>query len=658
MIKCNFKKVISLMTSIMVLFCFSSSYLSSNSLTASAICCRKDGFDKSRYTLTGNMAQDVATIAKSQAGRTCSQFGYSGVDYGAWCDEFVADCLENAGANSSIVGHGGTVADFESVMRSKGAVEVNSPKIGDLVFFTYSHVEIVTKIENGIIYCAGGNNGGTNNYKTNYCKGERKLYSTVRLYLRPNYPSIIQAPNTSILSIDKTMTAVGGEITFIASSDYATDFTIGIDNTNERYITQNMPNGSLTLTFDEAGDYSAYVTSYNSNGYKDSERVFFTVYIPQQGYTMTEDEGAGKTVPDGDYYIFSVINPDYYLDIEPPASSGSNVSMYTILTNFFPDEQDVWTISYLNNGFYKIKQKDTNMCLTLENSSLLRGTNVQIYEDNNSTTQQWSIIKTDNGYKIQSRCSAYNLDVKGGIFENGTNVHVWEPNDTQSQRFTFVPYGASTGQTLKNGTYNILSAVSSEYCVNVDGATSVGKYEPENNINLSLTSTSNDSFLVEYLGEGYYSICESTTGYALDLWNEKPSQYLNENLNIQLGSNHNGRNQKWIIKETDDGYYYIISALSGYYMNINDQVCSLGQNISQSSYNACNYQKWKFVETSTLTGDCNNDGQFSVADVLMLQKWLLNDETELTNWQSADLDENGIIDVFDLCLMKQELINK
>lgn len=74
-----------------------------NLFTTSAICCRKDGFDKSRYTLTGNMAQDVATIAKSQAGRTCSDFGYSGVDYGAWCDEYVADCLENAGCDSSIV---------------------------------------------------------------------------------------------------------------------------------------------------------------------------------------------------------------------------------------------------------------------------------------------------------------------------------------------------------------------------------------------------------------------------------------------------------------------------------------------------------------------------------------------------------------------------
>ena len=69
--------------------------------------------------------------------------------------------------------------------------------------------------------------------------------------------------------------------------------------------------------------------------------------------------------------------------------------------------------------------------------------------------------------------------------------------------------------------------------------------------------------------------------------------------------------------------------------------------------------RFEVVDNSKIViGDCNNDGQFSISDILMLQKWLLNDETELTNWQSADLDENGMIDVFDLCLMKQELINK
>ena len=172
MTKTNIHKWVAILVSFLMIGTLFS-MLSITNLTASAISCQKDGFDKSRYTLSGNMAEDVATIAKSQKGRTGAQFGYTE----AWCDEYVADCIENAGADSSIVGHGGTVADFEAVMRKKGAVEVSSPQVGDLVFFTYSHVEIITKVENETVYCAGGNNGGTGNYKTNYCAGERKLYN-------------------------------------------------------------------------------------------------------------------------------------------------------------------------------------------------------------------------------------------------------------------------------------------------------------------------------------------------------------------------------------------------------------------------------------------------------------------------------------------------
>ena len=58
---------------------------------------------------------------------------------------------------------------------------------------------------------------------------------------------------------------------------------------------------------------------------------------------------------------------------------------------------------------------------------------------------------------------------------------------------------------------------------------------------------------------------------------------------------------------------------------------------------------------STIDGDCNNDGQFSVADVVMLQKWLLNDNIELGNWKLADLYADDVLNVFDLCMMKQKL---
>lgn len=258
--------------------------LSMNTLTVSAICCRKDGFDKSRYTLTGNVAQDVATIAKSQAGRTCSDFGYSGVDYGAWCDEYVADCLENAGCDDSIVAHGGTVADFEKKMRKRGAVVVSSPQPGDLLFFSWSHVEIVTRVEGGTVYCAGGNNQGKT-YPGGRCAGERNAQSvansmggSIRLYLRPNYPNP-NPPTVSNISIDKALYAVGENVVFHVSSDTATQYTIGIHKNGVPYeILWDFTESSYEYKLTEPGDYYAYLSASNSAGYKDSSGVWFTVY--------------------------------------------------------------------------------------------------------------------------------------------------------------------------------------------------------------------------------------------------------------------------------------------------------------------------------------------------------------------------------------------
>lgn len=56
-----------------------------------------------------------------------------------------------------------------------------------------------------------------------------------------------------------------------------------------------------------------------------------------------------------------------------------------------------------------------------------------------------------------------------------------------------------------------------------------------------------------------------------------------------------------------------------------------------------------------LVGDVNADGKFSVADAVMLQKWLVND-SDLTNWRAGDLHADRRIDAFDLCVMKRELL--
>lgn len=63
------------------------------------------------------------------------------------------------------------------------------------------------------------------------------------------------------------------------------------------------------------------------------------------------------------------------------------------------------------------------------------------------------------------------------------------------------------------------------------------------------------------------------------------------------------------------------------------------------------------ASSAGIRGDINSDGEFNVSDAVILQNWLLNDNTELIDWKTGDLYEDDILNVFDLCTMRKELIN-
>lgn len=77
-------------------------------------------------------------------------------------------------------------------------------------------------------------------------------------------------------------------------------------------------------------------------------------------------------------------------------------------------------------------------------------------------------------------------------------------------------------------------------------------------------------------------------------------------------------------------------------------------NTNEKLNNAYPVFKWQL---SNVQGDVNADGAFNIADVIMLQKWLLCDGP-LTTWENGDLYNDNRIDAFDLCLMKQKIIHK
>ena len=63
--------------------------------------------------------------------------------------------------------------------------------------------------------------------------------------------------------------------------------------------------------------------------------------------------------------------------------------------------------------------------------------------------------------------------------------------------------------------------------------------------------------------------------------------------------------------------------------------------------------------SKAIKGDCNADGKFNASDVVMLQKWILTvSDSKITNRNAADITEDGLINVFDLIMMKRLLISK
>ncbi len=520
-------KLFSVLMSVSII-CMLLSVIPIEPITVSAICCRKDGFDKSKYSLTGNMAEDVATIAKSQKGRTEAQFGYSGVDAGAWCDEFVADCIENAGADSSIVGHGGTVANFEQVMRNKGAVQVSFPKTGDLIFFTKSHVEIVTKIENGVVYCAGGNNGGR------MCKGERTASSvgTTRLYLRPNYPVVIKK--------------------------WYEDLTpVNLGECFDAYIINTEVWKHLTV---EDND-NVMITSEN----KKSEQIWHFTRKFDGSYTIINCK-TGKALDGG----------------------GTDDNLYTYAA--------------CDNGW-----------------------------------QSWNIYGSSGEYYLKPQESDYVIDIQGGFTNDGTNVQIYEYNETSAQKFQIYMLD-SLGEL---GAIQNLGDKFTAYIINTEASKHLTVEDNDNVIITSENRKAEQMWCFTRKSDGSYTIINCKTGKALDGGGTDGNLYT-------YTACDNGW-QSWYIFGSS-GKYILKSQSSNAVIDLQGGYTEDDTNVQTFQPNGTYAQKFDIIKV--IKGDINADGEIDKDDVVILQKWLLG-SCEMTNWQTADLCQDGMIDVYDLIMLRK-----
>lgn len=103
-------------------------------------------------------------------------------------------------------------------------------------------------------------------------------------------------PQWAEVELSQNLYYLNEPVTFSFKSDLGLNYTLGIDEETEtrtRIDTKDTYESSYSRTFDKAGNYSCYITTYNQYGLADSERVYFTIYDKKPSWakvTLPKDE--------------------------------------------------------------------------------------------------------------------------------------------------------------------------------------------------------------------------------------------------------------------------------------------------------------------------------------------------------------------------------
>lgn len=302
--------------------------------------------------------------------------------------------------------------------------------------------------------------------------------------------------------------------------------------------------------------------------------------------------------------------------------------------------KNIGNTDVLSGVSYFISSKNSGLLLDLPDGKLDNGTNIQQWEKNSSFAQQWRIISEDNGYcRIvslgdESKCIA----VSEISADNGVNVELQEYSGQSNQLWKLV----------KNGDYYGIVSKCSDDTAGLD----VYDFSVENGGNINQWN--------------YW-------GGDCQLWKIEPVYPVIVNGKYNIRSLAGNETLEWSIIKADDGTYSLnngsyvglkaICNKDGSYSFVTDSDNNVlemnGSNFEITKFTGSESQKFILEPANsakTVKGDVNADGQFNIADLVMMQKFLLG-AGNLNDWRVGDLCTDERIDSFDMILMRRSLIS-
>lgn len=386
-------------------------------------------------------------------------------------------------------------------------------------------------------------------------------------------------------------------------------FDYGSNGTYDHVGIVTSSSGGRVYTIEGNARNAVKVNGGYSNGYSLSNTDILGYGTPSYSQPSIIIPTGSQNISDGEYHIVSALDNNMGLDVEAASSDlCANIQLY----NNVLDDSQVFVVNYLGDGYYKITNKHSGKSLDVANGGMESGTNVWQYDYTGDNAQKWIIKESGDGkyFNIVSAKNGLYLDVDGGIAENCRNIRTYSYNNTNAQNWKFIAFGNSTGRTLSNGDYHIVTVLDESKGLDVYGG-----YK-ENGTNVDIYSNLQDEsqvFTVTYKGNGYYSIINKYSNKSLDCQNGNTVS----GTNVQTYEYDNVDQKQWIIKESGDGQSFnIISKNSGLYLDVKSGDSANYSNVQVHIGNNTNAQKWKFVAYNSPKNSSIKDGNYHIVSKL------------------------------------------
>jgi GH25 family lysozyme M1 (1,4-beta-N-acetylmuramidase) len=299
----------------------------------------------------------------------------------------------------------------------------------------------------------------------------------------------------------------------------------------------------------------------------------------------------GRSINDG-YYIIHTKSSGKVLDVAGSGTaSGTNLQIYESNNSFAQKFHVAYDAA---SGYYTITNASAMKPIDVAGAGAANGTNVAIYAANGTAAQRWTIAGDGQGsYRIYAACSGLVLDVQGAGLANGTNVQTYVSNNTNAQKWTFEP----TVLVVDGSIATIQSALGT-----VLDAAGNGTADGTNIQTYTANGTQAQKFKVTAVSGGYYRIECLNSGKVLSL----------SGTNVVLSTYISAGSQHWRpVPAGAGGSYLILENGNGKALDVSGGSKSAGANVQVYARNNTEAQRWRLNATALIA-----DGVYELPSAL------------------------------------------